>query len=379
MNFDQDTLNLFKNTSKPSIWDNNVQNTKNKVLSISNISDDHFIKCDDCGCSNSVVHDISNSNVLCTNCGIAINEIVNFKNNNNLVSINMDNDKNNLSGIMNPYYPKSSLSSTMYVDYKSKNKSSLYNLIKIHKWNSGTYYEKKLWLNLKKIKNICKLHNLSQVIIDDASSRLKDIYDIEYTSGKKKGKKIITRGNSSERISAASVLESCNYYNEPRTNIEIAKYFGLDKASDVNKGIKKRRKFLKMNKKNKIKYKSQNIDGYIKLFCKKMRFNTCIQIIIKETIKNIQLYNIAINKKHISVVAGTIYIICVVIEKLNFISIKDISIACNNTCEATIDDIYKILFINRYKILPSRERMLELIKEYNNESLFDCKPQTFKI
>ena len=341
-----------------------------------NLTKPESMVCKSCNSDEFLFIDHHKSNLLCTKCGI-VNDRMILSNCDSIT--NMNNDKvngvvkNRFGGIINPYLPQSSLSTSMVLLRGTKRSSYLANIMKVQRWDNMPYNEKRLWRNLNDIEKRCIMNDIPRSVINEAFHLYKMIDDSKYKTGKRKGKKIIKRGNVSTSLKIAAVSMALNNNCMGKTDAELAKIFGLEKVSYVSSGCKLFKKLLgkKINKKINTMYDYKGR-------CKILRFSEMLCDIVGLSIRNIMDKNIASEKKHMSTIAGCIKLIVNEFRLFN-ISTTDISKACDTTCETTINDTFCILHQYRKDILPKKEQIVEIIKKHKGKKLFLVKPKKFSM
>ena len=239
---------------------------------------------------------------------------------------------------VNTLLPESSVGSSISFNSNTK---TMNQIRKFQQWNGMPYKERSLYKVFLEIQEICKKHNLPNIIINSAKS----LYTIV-------SKTKISRGNNRKGIIAACVYFACKECDVGRSSKEIAEMFNVP-ATVMTKGVKKCQEIIFMNKKNKKRLtKSSSIrpQDFIERFCNKL---TIDDEITKEIIKICELSiqnNLITENTPPSIAAGCIFYF---IKKYNegadtskiTITKKDISEICKIS-EVTINKCTKKLELN---------------------------------
>jgi len=306
---------------------------------------------------------------ICIDCGIIINKNVKL-----LTEISYDGKKTNYgNNYINPHLPKSSSGISMNLQ---KQNSTTKNSINIHRNNKMPYFEKTLYSKIEEFKTHCYHYEVDFDIISKGVNYLVKISKIKYLTGKNEGKYIIFRSGII-LLYVYCLFRACQNLNKPKTNEDIALIFGIDKIR-VNKALKD---FNKIVKKYNLDIINNNIhpNEYVNAFCEHMNMSNFCKEFIKIMIERILLKNIAMNKKDISIVAGSIRLFMNQF-KVTFITSEYISkVSCEiykNTCVKTVENTFLLLLEKRHEILPTRDELKYLIDKYHGQPFFTISPKS---
>jgi transcription initiation factor TFIIB len=307
--------------------------------------------CENCNSYN-FRDDYTRGMIFCFDCGEVYDTIVDIR----IEHRNYNNTNHTASGSIahNKFLPISSLGLTT----KLKGK-----YLKLHIWNSMPYKERSNNVMFKKIHNICNKYNIPKNIEDDAKILCKNISETLHTTGKNKGKPIITRGFNREGIVASCLFIACRRNNETHSTKEIAHYFNIDE-SDVNKGY---RSLLEiMGGKEMVKdIGTSKVVHFIKRKCDELEIkNECMKVAYKIA-NNIDRLNIASNHTTFSLAAASILLMANIF-KIKYISKKKLSSAFYNLSDVTIGKTYNQ--IKKYtEVLIDDKKVDEIIIDINNK------------
>lgn len=204
---------------------------------LDNITDDNIKKsskyiCTDCNSSN-IIYTSGRGSYVCGDCGIENQELFDESPEWN----NYDDKGDNIrcGTYINPFYPKSSLGTTINASGYSKVKM-------LRSWGQVSYKEKSLSEVLNDIESKCKKYNITKAIIDNTKILYRNIRDLKNDNGKN----IIIRGINRKQIIAACLYFGAILQKFPRSTNEVADIFELD-IKQVTKGC---RNFLDIMKDN---------------------------------------------------------------------------------------------------------------------------------
>ena len=230
---------------------------------------------------------------------------------------------------VNTLLPESSVGST--ISYHNNTKT-MNQIRKYQQWNGMPYKERSLYKVFLDIQEVCKRHNLPNIIINESKS----LYTIISQTK-------ISRGSNRKGIIAACVYFACKECNVPRSSKEISEMFNI-KIPVMTKGVKKCQEIIHMNKKNKTRL-IQNTnaikpDDFIERFCNRLNINELdIQRIIHICNLSVDL-NIITENTPPSIAAGCIFYF--IKENELTITRKEISEICRIS-EVTINKCAKKL------------------------------------
>jgi transcription initiation factor TFIIIB Brf1 subunit/transcription initiation factor TFIIB len=209
------------------------------------------------------------------------------------------------------------------------------------------------------IKEVCKKAKILDCVIDDAKILYKNINDCVHDNGKKRGQKVIKRGNNRQGIIASCVYFACKKNKHVRTEKEIAKMFGL---KSITKGCKQFSKLL-LTRKMKYECEISSPEQYIQRFGNKLKINKDYIKIATDIANNIKKLNIITNHTPISVAAGTTLLMANKYE-LN-INTKIVATEYNIS-EVTVTKVFREL--EKYsKVILDNKKTEEALKLLNKK------------
>ena len=233
---------------------------------------------------------------------------------------------------VNTLLPESSVGSS--IGYNSNTKT-MNQIRKYQRWNGMPYKERSLYKVFIDIQEICKKHNLPNIIINESKS----LYSII-------SKTKISRGANRKGIIAACVYFACKECNVPRSSNEIAEMFNIE-PTVMTKGVKKAQEIISMNKKNKKRLsKSVSIhpEDFIERFCNRLKLNKEDTKKITDICEKCIKKNIIAENTPPSIAAGCIYYYIKKMENIT-VSKKEISKICKIS-EVTINKCTKKIELN---------------------------------
>ena len=235
---------------------------------------------------------------------------------------------------INSLLPESSVGSSISFNSNTK---TMNQIRKFQQWNGMPYKERSLYKVFLEIQEVCKKHNIPNIIINDAKS----LYSIVSRTK-------ISRGSNRKGIIAACVYFSCKECDVPRSSKEVAEMFNINPPTIMTKGIKKCQEIISMNKRNKNrlpKPKSIQPNDFIARFCNKLGMDTDTTNKVIKICNTSMLNNIISENTPPSIAAGCIFYF--IKEGDINISKKDISEVCKIS-EVTINKCTKKLENNKH-------------------------------
>jgi transcription initiation factor TFIIB len=215
-----------------NIIDDNIDKTKNKLI------------CSSCKSTN-LIYTSGRCSYVCSDCGLENLELYDESPEWNNYEDKEDNSR--CGTYINPFYPKSSLGTTINAVGYSKVKM-------LRSWGQVSYKEKSLSEVLNDIDGKCKKYNVTKAIIDNTKILYRNIRDLKNDNGKN----IIIRGINRKQIIAACLYFGAILQKFPRSTKEVSNIFGLE-IKQVTKGCKN---FLDIMKDNFIIFDIKPSRGY---------------------------------------------------------------------------------------------------------------------
>jgi len=166
------------------------------------------------------------STVICNNCGVVNKE---YLDENPETLANENNTNSRYGAPTSIFFPISCLGTKIV----GNNRLSM-----LQRQGQVPYKEKSLMDVLDNIQYKCKLHNISQTVIDTAKIYYKKYSEIVHTSGKRKGKPIIMRCINRKSIIAGCLYQACKNNFQLATPKQIADIYDLE-IKHVIKGCTK--------------------------------------------------------------------------------------------------------------------------------------------
>jgi transcription initiation factor TFIIIB Brf1 subunit/transcription initiation factor TFIIB len=234
---------------------------------------------------------------------------------------------------VNSLLPESSVGSS--IGYNSNTKT-MNQIRKYQQWNGMPYKERSLYKVFLEIQEVCKKHNLPNIIINEAKS----LYSII-------SKTKISRGANRKGIIAACVYFSCKECNVPRSSNEIAEMFNIE-STIMTKGVKKCQEIISMNKKNKKRLTTSpsiHAHDFIERFCNRLGIDEESTQKITTICRKCMDENLISENTPPSIAAGCIYYYIKQNEIENTTK-KDISTICKIS-EVTINKCTKKIESNK--------------------------------
>jgi len=306
--------------------------------------------CPECG-NIHIIEDTTQGILLCKECGTVIDKITDY--NPEWKQFDDSDNKNARCGLAtNPLLPNTTMVTTIGCYYKNKMKM-------INDWQATTYKERSIACDFQKINDICVKANIPKCVIDDAKIFYKRVSECKHVCGKREGKNIITRGKNRICISASCVYIACVKNGTTYTTKEIAKMYGIEEHSEINKSSRYLRKMLKINKKDNVISKPTQ---FIKRFCVALKIKNCYIIDATRIASNIEKLNLASEHNPISLAAASIFMMADM-KGMKYITKRKLERTFGIT-DVTINKTYKK--ISKYKdILINDEKTNEIAKKIN--------------
>nr|WBF70920.1 hypothetical protein [Megavirus caiporensis] len=343
----------------PNIWEmvNNLEK-ESCVDLIMTESEENIKICCGCGSKNSLIEDIQSNVIVCSECGIINDELMDrgpeWRQYNN--DDGRGDGVNRCGCPSNPFFPKSS-QGTIIVGASSR-------LRQKQKWNSTVYKERSLNGVFEYISNVCSKNGIPKIIIDSARILYKRLSDCKHKTGDNQGKQIIIRGNNRSSIIAACVFKACEMNKNPRSVKEIANFFELDEKK-VTRGNKHFERIMKNADDNFIiidEIDPNTAEDYIKRHCPKLKIgkiyadaavkiaNNCcrmklasdhgpLALAAASILVMVNMYSLNVEKKSIARLIGT-----------SDVTIGKIYNKIAPYCQALVDDEATNYLIEKFKI-----------------------------
>lgn len=210
----------------PAATDANIWDILNKIKTVEHPNPTTVVKdkkvCKNCGEKDSFTEDPYASIIVCLNCGMVSDEIIDS--NPEWRSYNNDDSRGDTvtrcGGPSSYFFPQSSQGTTI-AGYSNNR------LNRKQKWISTDYKERNLTKEFEFITQICLANGIKKYIIDTAKIMYKKISDCKHKTGKNAGDSMITRGDNRISVMAVCVSKACETNRKPRSNGDIAKMFGI--------------------------------------------------------------------------------------------------------------------------------------------------------
>jgi transcription initiation factor TFIIIB Brf1 subunit/transcription initiation factor TFIIB len=334
-------------------------------------NNDDICDCEKCD----LIEDYSQGYVVCRNCGQILREIID---NNPEWKYYDDNDASNIrcGAIINLLLPKSSLGTTIGGFGKTRTKT-------LQCWSAMPHNERTLNNDFKTIHEIATKLELLKCIEEDTKIMYKMATEAKYTEGEKKGKTMITRGNSRLSVSAACMAKACEKRGSPYVLKEIAEQYGIS-YSEINRGMKRLEKTLatKNNQQNQNNHYNQRNNKhvlqnqFVRRYCDNLHMLTVHTDEVMKVSNNIEKLNIATEHNPYSLAAATILLVAEV-HKLKNINKKKIA-AEFNISEVTITKAYKKLEEYKNTIIDTNKTNTVFNTMENEEEIPDEIKQKMK-
>lgn len=216
----------FNDLNEDTLWD-----------ILDDISDDKIIKFNKLICigckSTNIIYTSGRGSHVCEDCGLENQEL--FDESPEWNNYDEKGENARCGTYINPFYPKSSLGTTINASGYSKVKM-------LRSWGQISYKEKSLSEVLNEIESKCKKYNITKAIIDNTKILYRNIRELKNDNGKN----IIIRGINRKQIIAACLYFGAILQKFPRSTKEVADIFELD-IKQVTKGC---RNFLEIMKDN---------------------------------------------------------------------------------------------------------------------------------
>ena len=206
-------------------------------------------------------------------------------------------------GPVNPFLPQSSLGSIL-------GGSTSYKLRKIQGWTQMPYHERTLWIVCEEMDHIGSKNGIPVVAVKDAKNYYRIVSSLKHTSGKNKGKAIITRAKKRKALIAACFYNATQHNKLSYTHKELAKMFDL-KPNDLTKGIKRFEELVSNSEyKHIVNQDVSSIYDYIERYCCLLKINYIIPL-AKKIAKRAEEMYILCECIPTSIAAGSIFYVCV--------------------------------------------------------------------
>lgn len=307
-----------------------TQNEIENILNIDNKQKQNVKTCQNCN-KTDLIEDISKGVLICK-CGQVVDILIDTSE-----EVRMCDTEDAKNGMYyNRLLPQSSLCMTINTRGKLK---------KLHIWSAMPYKERSDNLMFKKIHNICVLYKITKKLEDDAKILYKNVSSSVHTTGKNKGKQIITRGFNRSGIIAGCVFIACRKNNETRSVKELAYYFNITER-DVNKGLRSIQIILNDAEIPKETGTSK-VTHFIKRKCDELHIKNIHSNIAYTIAYNIDKLNIASNHTSYSLAAACILLMADITNQSD-INKKKISSMFFGLSDVTICKTY-----NQIKILKN--------------------------
>lgn len=318
-------------------WDNNVDVDKN-------VEEDG---CPMCNKTDTLVKNYKDGIIVCNECGIICNEILDHNPEWNSGSGSKGGGRYGMA--TNFFLPKSSLGTSIA--------GPSYNRLKrLHLWGAMPYRERSLYMVLDDITTRCKKNGIKKYIIDDAKLMYKKISEYKHVKGKNKNKFIIIRGSNRKSIIAACVFYACKLNGDTRSPREMANIFDL-KLTEITRGCKKFLPLMK-NYENMYRLGSSKPEHFIARFCVALDVKKKDIKLAKKIAKNIRDLGLVTDHTPPSVAAGSILLM----SKINGINLTKKSISDTfGISEVTVTKIYKKI-VEYKNIIASDKKTQQLLK-----------------
>jgi transcription initiation factor TFIIIB Brf1 subunit/transcription initiation factor TFIIB len=327
------SIDEFDSLSDDKLWDilDNFSNDNLKSDKVIEKSSKYFQFCSQCKSQN-LIFASSRGSYVCGECGMESEEIFDESPEwNNYEDSKSNSDR--CGATINPFFPKSSLGTTISISGYSKIKM-------LRNWGQVPYRERSLAEVLNDIDSKCKKYNITKAVIDGAKILYKNIREIKYDFGDNKGKNVIIRGINRKQIIAACFYFGSILQKLPRSINEVADIFCLD-VKQITKGC---RKFLEIMKDNFIIFdiKPSHGSDFIDRFGSKIKLAKETLQLAKTISNNATKLDIASDHQSTSIAAASILLAVNILE--NNISKKSISEAFAIS-DVTIIKPYKKIYV----------------------------------
>lgn len=320
--------------------------------SINKKETEHSDICLECGNSN-FIEDYSQGYIVCEDCGRVADNLLDANPEWKTYDDNTTKDSGRCGKIVNQLLPRSSIGTSV----------NAYGRIKmIHNWSSMPYKERSLNYVFKKLRAKCQEHNIPKKIEDDAQIMYKMVSERKHTSGKNKGKYIITRGINRGGIIAASLFYACRRNGVTRSPKEVAKMFDLNET-DLNKGAKNFLRLIKMKYYDKNMGTSKPID-FVRRKCDDLNIKSKYTTQAINIAENIDKLNIASTHTSYSLAAASILLMGE-INKLSSITKKKLA-AAFEVSDVTITKAYKKIYAYK-NVLANDKTVNKIIKKMKED------------
>lgn len=197
-----------------------------------NNDEENILKCK-CLNSENQYEDKTQGIVVCQKCGSVLSSVIN--NNQDWKSFDDNNTNARCSSVTNPFYPQSSLGTTIA--------GNGFRVLKmIQKWQQMPYRERALYKVCKHIEDICRNNKVLKCIEDDTKIIYKNISETKNPDGSY----VIVRGINRKSLIAACLFFAYKKNNQARNIKEISIMFNIN-FRELTKGCKIFMRLLRMN------------------------------------------------------------------------------------------------------------------------------------
>ena len=287
---------------------------------------------------------IENGVPICVNstCGVVYTQVIDhspeWRGNGNNGDDKNGVDPTRCGAPINPLLQESSFGCKILCGYHSS--YEMKKIAKWTKWQSAPHKEKTLYHDFQYITIMAKNAGIPQMIIDYALIKHKD-----------NSEQIMFRGVKRASIIASSIYVACMDLGHPRTPLEIAQIFNIDKKS-ATEGCSIGRRILNNIQRNKDTEDNVSLSAspssFIERFCTKLNMNT-EQVLLCSFIANkVETESLITDNMPHAIAAGIVFYIAN-IYKLPMTK-NDVSVV-SGISEVTINKCYKKL--ETYTLVPS--------------------------
>lgn len=252
----------------------------------------------------------------------------------------------------NNFFPEACLGSA--VDMSGPNSYQMRKIANYNRYNTVTHKTRTLYDSLNVMTIYATNGGIAPCIIEEAKNMYWKI--VTYRSAHNLNE---YRKPNREAILAASILEASKTLNYHRSAEEVAQIFQI-KRTDVIKGHKQFRDYWKIIQNleenglsaygDEVYTKPSQPSDYVNRFCSKLDLGNDIRQICLDICVLIERNNIIPAYVPISITSGVIYLINNILDQ--GLTKENISKACDNVSEATIEKCYQDLEKNLEDILP---------------------------
>jgi len=351
-------MDEFDNLSDDKLWDilDNLSNDVSESNKPIQKSSKYFQFCSQCK-SHNLIFASSRGSYVCGECGMESVEVFDESPEWNNYE-DGKHDSGRCGATINPFFPKSSLGTTINAPGYSKVKM-------LRNWGQVPYRERSLGEVLNDIDSKCKKYKITKAVIDGAKILYKNIREIKHDSGDNKGKNVIIRGINRKQIIAACFYFGAILQKLPRSINEVADVFGIG-VKQITKGC---RKFLEIMKDNFIIFdiKPSHGSDFIDRFGSKIKLPKETLELAKTISNNSTKLDIASDHQSTSIAAASILLAANILE--NNISKKSIS-ETFAISDVTIIKPYKKIYVYK-QVVSSDELTNKFLHKMNLKLMTD--------